>query len=197
MTYEPKSFDHLIGLGGFSDEILRNHFTLYQGYVTNTNKLLDLISELVKADKVATPEFAETSRRLGWEWNGMRLHELYFGNLTKSPAALSGQSPLAQRITQDFGSFEAWAKEYKGIAALRGIGWVVLYYDPSNDRLINVWINEHNANHLAGCVPILILDVFEHAFMLDYGLKRADYIAAFFKVINWSTANERLASSVA
>ena len=195
MTYEPKSFDHLIGLDGFSDQMLRNHFTLYQGYVTNTNKLLDLTSELVKADKVAIPEFAEISRRLGWEWNGMRLHELYFGNLTKSPTHLSEDAPLTQIINKSFGSFEAWTKEFKGIAALRGIGWAVLYYDQTNDRLINVWINEHNANHLAGCVPILILDVFEHAFMLDYGIKRADYIAAFFKTINWATAGERLTSA--
>lgn len=195
MTYEPKSFDHLIGLAGFSDDMLRNHFTLYQGYVTNTNKLLDLASELVKADKVATPEFAEISRRLGWEWNGMRLHELYFDNLTKSPAALSNESSLAQKINKSFCSFDVWAKEFKGIAALRGIGWAVLYYDRINDRMINVWINEHNANHLAGCAPVLVLDVFEHAFMLDYGIKRADYIAAFFKAINWVTAGERLSSA--
>jgi Fe-Mn family superoxide dismutase len=192
MTYEPKSFDHLIGLDGFSEDMLRNHLTLYQGYVTNTNKLLELTGELVKADKVATPEFAEIGRRLGWEWNGMRLHELYFGNLSKSSTQLSADSPLAQKINQGFGSLENWTKEFKGIAALRGIGWAVLYYDQANDRLINVWINEHNANHLAGCVPILVLDVFEHAFMLDYGIKRADYIAAFFKAINWATAGERL-----
>ena len=75
---------------------------------------------------------------------------------------------------------------------MRGIGWVILYHDETADRLFNAWVNEHDAGHLSGCAPILVMDVFEHAFMLDYGLKRADYIAAFFKHIDWHAAEQRL-----
>jgi Fe-Mn family superoxide dismutase len=75
---------------------------------------------------------------------------------------------------------------------MRGIGWVVLYLDPAADRLFNVWINEHDVAHLAGCRPVLIMDVFEHAYMTDYQLKRADYIEAFITNVNWATAESRL-----
>jgi Fe-Mn family superoxide dismutase len=75
---------------------------------------------------------------------------------------------------------------------MRGIGWVVLYEDPANGRLINFWVNEHDVSHPAGCQPLLIMDVFEHAFMIDYGLKRADYIEAFFKNIDWAVVGSRL-----
>jgi Fe-Mn family superoxide dismutase len=191
MAYGYKSFEHLIGLPGFSEDMLCNHLTLYQGYVTNTNTLLDLSHELIKADRVATPEFAETRRRLGWEWNGMRLHEYYFDGLTKESAALAPSSTLATAMAHDFGSVEAWEKDFKGIATMRGIGWAVLFYDHIGHRLINVWINEHNINHLIGANPILILDVFEHAFMMDYGIKRVDYVTAFFKAIDWRVSNQR------
>jgi len=85
-----------------------------------------------------------------------------------------------------------WEKDFRGTGAMRGIGWVVLYQDTSSGRLINFWINEHDVSHPAGCSPLLIMDVFEHAFMLDYGLKRADYIEAFFKNISWAAAEARL-----
>jgi Fe-Mn family superoxide dismutase len=185
MQYQPQNFDSLIGLPGFSDQLLKNHFTLYQGYVTNTNKAADIIAAMVKDGKQATPEFAEVKRRFGWEFNGMRLHELYFRCLSKTPKALAKTSPLMKQIIQDFGSFENWEKEMKAICAMRGIGWAVLYYDIFSKRLHNVWINEHDVGHLSTCAPLLVIDVFEHAFMVDYQLKRADYVEAVFKVVNW------------
>jgi Fe-Mn family superoxide dismutase len=192
MQYEPKNFEHLLGTPGFSDTLLKNHFTLYQGYVASTNKLNDILIGLEKGGKFGIPEFAEMNRRFGWEFNGMRLHELYFWNLAKGGRPLDRNSELFRKVSQEWGSPEEWEKDFRGMGMMRGIGWVVLYYDRSSDRLFNVWINEHDTGHLAGAVPILVMDVFEHAYMLDYGLKKADYMEAFFRAIDWNACAERL-----
>ena len=191
MTYTPKDYSKLIGMRGFSDTLLKNHFTLYQGYVANTNKLLENLEALHKDGKTGTPEYAEQKRRGGWEFNGMRLHEYYFENLG-GDGTLERSGKLAQELAKSFGSVENWESDFRGTGAMRGIGWTVLYQDDVSGRLINQWINEHDVGHYAGCKLILILDVFEHAFMIDYGLKKADYIDAFFKNINWKAAEARL-----
>jgi len=191
MAYTAKDYSALVGMPGFSETLLKNHFTLYQGYVTNTNKVLDTLAAMLQEGKAGTPEYAELKRRLGWEFDGMRLHEFYFENLGgKSPLAPDGA--LAKKLAEDFGSYENWEKDFKATGAMRGIGWTILYQDTTNGQLVNFWINEHDAGHPAGCTPILIMDVFEHAFMIDYGLKRADYIAAFFNNIHWAAAEKRL-----
>lgn len=184
--YTAKDFSHLLGLAGMSDSLLNNHFTLYQGYVANTNKLADLM----KTKEVGTPEFAEIHRRFGWEWNGMRLHELYFENMKNGGVAITDGS-LKQMIDATWGSFENWQKEFVGIGTMRGIGWVILCHD-KDGKLFNVWVNEHDGGHLAGLTPLLVMDVFEHAFMLDYGLKRADYVNAFMQAIDWSVVESRI-----
>ncbi len=189
--YQPKNFESLLGTSGFSDQLLKNHFTLYQGYVTNTNKLSDELTALVKDGKAGTPAYAEMKRRFGWEFDGMRLHEYYFGNMKNGGIALK-DGALKVKLEKDFGSYEAWEKDFKATGSMRGIGWAVLYWDKEADRVFNVWINEHDVGHFAGCVPVLIMDVFEHAFMLDYGTKRADYIEAFFKAIDWSVVEGRI-----
>ncbi len=191
MAYNAKDYSSLIGMEGFSDTLLGNHFTLYQGYVTNTNRLLDTLAAMLKDDKAGTPEYAELKRRMGFEFNGMRLHEYYFENLG-GKGALDKSGKLGKKLAEEFGSYEDWEKDFRATAAMRGIGWTILYQDNLTGRLINQWINEHETGHPAGCTPILVLDVFEHAFMIDYGLKRADYIAAFFNNINWSAAEARL-----
>ncbi len=191
MAYTAIDYSSLIGMEGFSEALLKNHFTLYQGYVTNTNKVLDSLAAMLKEGKVGTPEYAELKRRLGWEFNGMRLHEYYFENLG-GKGALGKSGKLSRKLTEEFGSYENWEKDFRGTGAMRGIGWTILYQDNVTGRLWNQWINEHDVGHPAGCTPILVLDVFEHAFMLDYGLKRADYIEAFFKNIKWSAAEARL-----
>jgi Fe-Mn family superoxide dismutase len=191
MTCAAKDFNRLLGMEGLSDTLLKNHFTLYQGYVTNTNKLMDTLAQMLKDGKVGTPEFSELKRRFGWEFNGMRLHEYYFENLG-GKGGLDKTGKLFKKISEDFGSYEAWEKEFKAVGTMRGIGWTILYQDNLSGNLINFWINEHDVGHPAGCTPILILDVFEHAFMIDYGLKRADYVEAFFKNINWKAAEKRL-----
>ncbi len=191
MTYTAKNFDHLLGLIGFSDQLLKNHFTLYNGYVVNTNKIVDSLMQMTKEAKIGTPEFAELKRRLGWEFNGMRLHELYFGNMTKKKKDLTEHDPLYTMMVKTFGSGEACHNNFVATGSMRGIGWVVMCYDSEGDRLFNLWVNEHDVGHLAGCAPLLIMDVFEHAFMIDYGLKRADYIAAFISAVDWDVVSQR------
>lgn len=190
--YQAKNYEHLLGTPGFSDQLLKNHFTLYQGYVTNTNKLADETSRLLQDGLANTPQYTELKRRFGWEFDGMRLHEYYFGNMKSGGSAHDTESELHKKMVRDFGSHESWEKDFKATGSMRGIGWVVLYYDQEADRLFNVWINEHDVGHFAGCVPVLVMDVFEHAFMLDYGTKRADYIEAFFKAIDWKTVEQRI-----
>jgi Fe-Mn family superoxide dismutase len=195
MKYQAMKFERLLGTPGFSDQLLNNHFTLYNGYVTNTNKLMEELAELEKQGKTGTPEVAEMKRRFGWEFDGMRLHELYFGNMTKSAPAPDKGSKLHAKVNEVFGSFENWEKMFKSTGAMRGIGWAILYYDPQGNQLLNIWINEHDTGHLAAATPILIMDVFEHAFITDYGLKRADYIEAFFKAIDWAVVQKRFDSA--
>lgn len=191
MPYAAKDFSGLIGMQGFSETMLKNHFTLYQGYVKNINLLLGDSTQMCKDNKVDTPEYAELKRRLGWEFNGMRLHELYFENLGgKSPLNKGGT--LMSALSRHFGSLDNWEKDFKATGMMRGIGWCILYQDATNGRLVNFWINEHDSGHPAGCNPLLIMDVFEHAFMTDYQVKKADYIEAFMKNINWTAVEVRL-----
>ena len=191
MNYSAKDYGNLIGMKGFSETLMKNHFTLYQGYIANTNKLIDLLSLMLKEGKTGTPEYAELKRRLGFEFNGMRLHEYYFDNLGgKTP--LDKSTALAKKLADAFGSQEDWQRDFKATGSMRGIGWAILYQDVTTGGLLNQWINEHETGHLAGCKPLLVMDVFEHAFMIDYGLKRADYIEAFFNNVQWDAVRVRL-----
>ncbi|SDF30197.1 superoxide dismutase [Sporolituus thermophilus] len=191
MEYKAKDYSYLIGMEGFSPELLRMHFTLYQGYVTNTNKLLEILDQMLRAGNLNTPEYNELKRHLGWEFDGMRLHEYYFENLGGN-GRLSRRSRVAAAMAQNFGSVQAWEKDFRATGAIRGIGWAILYQDVTNGRLINFWINEHDKGHPAGCNPLLVMDVWEHAYMPDYGLDRAAYINAFFGNIDWRVVEERL-----
>ena len=155
MIYTAKKFDHLEGLAGFSDEMIKNHLALYEGYVTNTNKLL----ELLEASEPGTPTSSELRRRFGWEWSGMRLHELYFKNLTKDLTDITEGGNFEKSINTNFGSKEAFLEKFKTIGTTRGIGWVSLARDKKNDKLFIVWIGEHDMGQLAGCDILLIMDV--------------------------------------
>ena len=193
MAYQAKDYSRLLGMPGFSDTLLNNHFGLYQGYVKNTNALVDQLASMIKDLKAdaPSPQYAELKRRMGWEFNGMRLHEYYFENLGGiKPAAKS--TNLANVLASQFGSYESWELDFRAAGAMRGIGWVALYQDNATGKLFNQWINEHDTGHWAGCRLILVMDVFEHAYMVDYGTKKAGYIDAFFKNINWAVAESRL-----
>lgn len=190
-NYKAEDFSRLLGTEGLSDALLTNHFTLYQGYVTQTNKL---ITEMKNVEP-GTPAWNELHRRFGWEWNGMRLHELYFGNMKKGGHALS-DGELKKILEVVWGSVENWQKDFTSMGAMRGIGWVVFALDTEKHMVFNTWINEHDAGHLAGAVPLCVMDVFEHSYMTDYGLKRADYIQSFMKALDWSVVEGRLAKAM-
>lgn len=189
--FDAIDFSHILGTPGFSDNLLNTHFSLYLGYVKNTNTMSDKLKELV--ENAGPGEYAELKRRFGWEYNGMRLHELYFENISpKSGSTASGQASLMKKIEKEFGSFEEWKKDFVATGSLRGIGWSILAYDKRANRLFNTWINEHDVGHLAGATPLLVMDVFEHAFILDYGMKRGEYIDAFMASINWKMVETRM-----
>lgn len=189
-TYVAKDYSRLMGMDGFSDALLQMHFKLYEGYVKNTNELLEKLNRW-KEDGGASPyDYAGFKRRLGWEFDGMRLHELYFDNLG-GKGGLDSKSALSTAITAQFGSFDRWKKDFIATGLMRGIGWAILYYDPEQKQLINCWINEHDVGHLATGQPILVMDVFEHAYITQYGLDRTQYIDAFFANIDWTTVSSR------
>ncbi|MCE5316610.1 MAG: superoxide dismutase [Parachlamydia sp.] len=190
--YEAKNYDGLLGkVEGLDDDLLKMHFKLYQGYVNNTNTLLEKLQELNASGKNRTPEFAGLKHMLGWEFDGMLLHEYYFDNLGGSKKALDAQDPLRKKMEADFGGFDQWKSDFMATGAIRGIGWVVTYVEPKQGRLVNEWITEHDLGHLAGAKPILVMDVFEHAYITQFGIDRPKYLDVFFNNINWDVLSAR------
>lgn len=191
MKYEKILFSRLNEIEGFGAKSLEIHLALYEGYVNSANKLLDAINELNKNGKLDTPEYAEQKRRLGWEFNGMRLHELYFSNLGGN-SKIDECAELCRALKENFGSVELWKSDFVSTGKMRGIGWAVLYQDKTNGSLYNFWINEHDCGHPSGLNPILVMDVFEHAYMMDYGKDRPSYIEVFMSNINWKEIEKRV-----
>jgi Fe-Mn family superoxide dismutase len=193
-SYTAKKWS-LAGLHGISDQTLAVHFGLYEGYVKNTNLLNEQLAEIVAAGTAggANPHFAELTRRLGFEYNGKILHEYYFDNLTNSPGGDPASGKLHEALAASFGDFATWKKDFTSVAALRGVGWAIAFQDPSNGRISNHWVTLHEDGNPAGFKPILVLDVWEHAFLLDYKpAERPKYIEAFFANIDWARAEARL-----
>ena len=192
-TYTAKKWN--LTLEGLSHDQLEQHYKLYEGYVNNTNTLVTKVNEQVKAGATGlTPDLAELRRRFGWEYNGMRLHELYFDNLGTS--TLDAGSDLAKKMTEQWGSFDAWLADFKTVCTMRGVGWAIMYQDPHSGLLQNFWVTEHEQGHPAGFVPVLVMDIWEHAFTVDYKpTERAKYVEAFFKNINWTVVAGRFCSS--
>lgn len=192
LTFKPRTWN-LSGLQGISDRTLETHFKLYEGYVNNTNLLREQIAEVTERGKPTglDPKFAELERRLGFEYNGMRLHELYFDNLSTSRADPS--SAAKDALAAAYGSFDSWKKDFIAVGGLRGVGWAIAYQDPNNGRITNHWIELHQDGNLASFKPIIVMDVWEHAFLLDYKpSERGKYIEAFFTNLNWQLIGERI-----
>lgn len=194
-TYKAKTFD-LSGLTGISDETLEMHFGLYQGYVTNTNTLNEQIAELARGEVTAAekPKFSELVRRRNFEYNGMVLHEYYFGNMKKDASGEpdSGNG-FRSAVENSFDGFDAFTREFATIGSMRGIGWVICYQDVTNGALSNHWINEHEDGNIAGFTPILIMDVWEHAFIRDYKpSEKGKYIESFMANVDWDVVAGRL-----
>ena len=195
-TYKEQKFDHLKALDGISDKQVEEHLALYAGYVKQVNALNEELAKLRGDGKASgkNPEFAELTRRLGFEYGGMVLHEYYFSNLRPAaePQPRSG-SALASALGDSFGSVDQWRTDFQAIGDMRGIGWVVLFEDPVTDRLSNHWITLHQEGIPAGFKPLLVMDVWEHAFMRDYkATEKAKYVEAFFRNIDWTMVERRL-----
>ncbi len=192
--YKVREFD-LSGLVGISDHTLEVHFGLYAGYVKNTNTLNEQLWELLNGGKTATPAYSELTRRQGFEYNGMVLHELYFGNMTKQATGgeVATSSDLGRALGESFGDIETWKKDFATVGAMRGVGWAVTYLDPATGRLSNHWITLHEDGNIAGFRPIVVMDVWEHAFLLDYKpAERPKYIESFLSNLDITSAEARL-----
>jgi Fe-Mn family superoxide dismutase len=194
--YTERDFSKVKGLTGISDNQIGEHLKLYAGYVKRTNVLTEKLSTLTNEGKAsgADPVYAELTRRQGFEYNGMILHEYYFGNLR--PGA-QGEPPsggkLRKALEASFGKYENWLADYRAIATMPGVGWAITYQDPSTGWLSNHWVTLHNDGHPAGYTPILVMDGWEHAFMRDYqATERAKYVDAFFKNVDWESVESRL-----
>jgi Fe-Mn family superoxide dismutase len=195
-NYKPKSFP-LSRLTGISDKTLEMHFKLYEGYVKETNRLTERIAEFLRdgqVDQEEMPAYAELTRRLGFEYNGMVLHELYFGNMCRGGGGdPKPASPLRAAVESSHGTWDIWKTDFVSIGKMRGVGWAVCSQNPETGRLLNHWITLHETGNVAGFHPILVMDVWEHAFLLDYApADRAKYIEAFFANIDWAAAEARL-----
>ena len=200
-AYKEQSFDQLHGLDGISDDQIAEHLKLYAGYVKQVNTLNEDLFDLLGKGKASgkDPAFAELTRRLGFEYNGMILHEYYFSNLRRAgeptPPAASG---LARALTDTYGNVEAWKTDFQAMGDMRGIGWVILFQDPATDRLTNHWVTLHQDGVPAGFKPLLVMDVWEHAFMRDYkATDKAKYVEAFFRNIDWQVVEHRLREEAA
>ena len=196
-SFQPRQFN-LSGLKGISDQTLEMHFKLYEGYVKETNNLTQRITEFIKdgnVDQEEMPAYSELTRRLGFEYNGMVLHEYYFDNLEKGGGTgdPSKTSQFLKAAEATFGSYDIWKADFVGIGKMRGVGWAICYQNPANGRISNHWITLHETGNVAGFNPILVMDVWEHAFLLVYKpAERPKYIEAFFSNINWNAVEDRL-----
>ncbi len=184
--FEEKKFN--IGeLKGISLKTIEEHMKLYAGYVKHSNLILTKIDELaVEAEKNAYA-LGEVQRRFGFEYNGMRNHEVYFDSLAGGPAELSDDSELKKAIEDEWGSFDMWLNRFKSIALTRGIGWAMLYYDKKDGRLLSTWVDEQHLGQLQDCALILGLDMWEHSFVADYQPSgKKQYVEDFFANLNWA-----------
>ena len=196
-SYKPKTFN-LSGLTGISDKTLEMHFKLYEGYVTNTNLLTERIATILfdgKVDQEEMPAYSEFTRRLGFEYNGMVLHEYYFGNMKAGGGDEAPRGAFRTAVERSFPSYDIWKTDFAGVGKMRGVGWAICYLDPATGTISNHWITLHEVGNVSGFVPLLVMDVWEHAFLLDYAPSdRPKYIEAVLGNIDWETVERRLQS---
>ena len=187
--FDSKTFS-LPPISGISEDTLSGHIKLYEGYVKQANVILDKIEEYSADPEANAYALGELQRRFAFEFDGMRNHEYYFGALEGGPKPLSSDSALAKAIAETWGSVEAFMNRFKAIGLTRGIGWAMLYYDPTTKQLLTQWVDEQHLGHLTGLSPIVTLDVWEHAYLRDYTPSdKSKYIAAYLSALNWETIN--------
>jgi superoxide dismutase, Fe-Mn family len=195
--YAEQDFSKVKGLTGISDNQIAEHLKLYAGYVKRTNALTEKLFALCGDGKAsgADPVYAELTRRMGFEYNGKILHEYYFSNLVGgAQAEPPSGGKLRKALEASFGGkYDAWLADFRAIATMPGVGWAILYQDPTTGWLSNHWVTLHNDGNPAGFTPILVMDGWEHAFMRDYqATERAKYVDAFFKNVSWEACEKRL-----
>jgi len=200
-SYTAQTFN-LPELPGLSEKQIKAHLGLYEGYVKHINVLREQIAELTALDKEKYAyAITETRRRLGFEFNGMRMHEYYFTQLEGGAAPLASDSKLAAAVSEKYGSVEEFMTHFKSVGMSRGIGWSVLYADPSAnlpagqaDTMHIAWVSDHELGQLGGLPVILAMDMWEHAFMVDYlPAEKKNYVEAFMNNVNWNVVAERFA----
>lgn len=192
MTYTARTFA-LPELPGLSKDQIAVHLSLYEGYVKHTNLILDTIKRLRDEDAAANAfTINELRRRLGFEFDGMRMHEYYFEQF-EGGAQPAASGALAEKAAEKYGSWDGFIAHLKEVAGTRGIGWTVVYYDRAGDTLHTAWVDDHQLGQLAGLPVILAIDMWEHAFMVDYKpAEKKNYVDAFLANVNWAVAEERL-----
>lgn len=179
------------GLAGISDDQINDHWKLYTGYVAQVNKLNEELAQLLKNGKGDTLLYADRKRRLGFEYNGMILHEYYFENLTSQNTSPDG-TQIQKAIEKRWGSFDVWLTDFINTGKTRSIGWAILFADTTTHQLTNNFIFEHGNGIIAGSAPVLVMDVWEHAYMVDHKAGgRGDYIKNFVQNINWNVVEAR------
>ena len=193
-TYEAHTFD-IPELDGISKESIEQHIGLYQGYVKNFNAMTALAGELIQADAEKNgPAIAELMRRRSFEFGGMRLHEYYFPQFEGGAKKFDADSALGKAITAQYGEADYCMQELKTVAAMRGPGWSLLYWDPEAEQFLVGFTEEQHQGSFPTLPVILALDVWEHSYVLDYGAAgKGKYVDAFFENLNWGVIEERFA----
>lgn len=190
MQFQEKTFT-IPELKGISAKTIEEHLKLYSGYVKNANLIMTKIEELAIDSEKNAYALGEVQRRFGFEYNGMRNHEVYFASLSGGPSPLNPDGELMKSIIYLWGSFNVWLAQFKAIAMTRGIGWAMLYLDRNEHRLLNTWVDEQHLGQLQDCTLVLALDMWEHSFVADYQPSgKKQYIEDFFANLNWKVIEE-------
>jgi Fe-Mn family superoxide dismutase len=190
-TYEAKKFT-IPPLSGISQKQLEVHLKLYEGYVKFTNELRATLAELRKDSEKNAYALGEVLRRFGFEWNGMRMHEYYFEQFEGGAKAPDQSGALVKALIEKYGSWDEFVNHFKSVGLMRGIGWTILYHDKKVNQPHVAWVNDHELGQLVGLPVIIALDMWEHAYMVDYvPAEKKNYIDAFFNNLNWDIIDSR------
>ena len=189
--YKERNFN-ITELDGISKKQIDDHLLLYSGYVNHVNLILEQVKELVEMDFNEGYLVNELQRRFSFEFNGMKLHEYYFEQLETGKTELDKKGKLMNFIKEECGNFGGLLTKIKKAGLTRGIGWIVFYYNPENNKPVVSWVDSHHIGHTAGLPVLFVLDMWEHAYMIDYtSSEKKKYIDAVFKNMNWKVVEER------
>ena len=199
MPFMATNFNSLVGTSGFSSRLLNDHFSLYKNYVSQANQLEQMLRVFCSDGKTEASQFHLIERRFSRAINAVKLHELYFGSIFKIGGVADPDSRLFKKLCADLGAYEDWEKSFTSVALTDGDGWAVLFYDLFTDKLFNAWVDGHDLELFPGAHPLLVLDVYTHAYAVEYGSEKSSYIQAFLRAIDWETCEKRfrLATAVA